>query len=145
MIDFLYRFGGRFFVLVGYFADKLFENILQSHDAGSPAVFVQNDGNVQFLVLKLVEQDSQRFGFRDKVNLPQFLTELEIHRIFADLGQQVLSVNKADYVIYILFVNRDARMAAGCNSLQNLLQIGIDLGGDDVGAGSHNFVGRAAA
>ena len=62
------------FIFIGDLADKLFENILNSHDAGRAAVFIEHHRDMQLLILKLMEQNAKRLGLRHKIRRTQLVS-----------------------------------------------------------------------
>ena len=56
-------------VLIPNISDELFQNILHRNDSERSAVFVNNNGNVRFLLLKMLQKVDDLFGFVDKHGL----------------------------------------------------------------------------
>jgi hypothetical protein len=144
-VNFLYRSRCGFLVLVRYFTDKLFENILQRHYSRCPAVLIEQYRYVQFPALELVQQSSQRFCLRYKVRWPQFVPQLELVSLFADFVEQILRVNQPHDIINISFIYRETAVACRRYGFQNRLQIRVDLDRDNVRPWGHDFTGIAFA
>ena len=151
-------------MLVLDFADDGFEQILDGEDAISAAIFVDDDGHVDALLLHLLQQIAHRRRGRHEQHLAHqvefadlaaergghqldrsFLGGLIQRLHFDNAAERVLDVDEAGNVIKIVIVDRNAGMADLAEARQQHAQCLGRLHRHDIGARHHDVVDALVA
>ena len=96
--------------LVGDLAHDLLEDILQGDQTERRTVLVDNDGNVDFLGLELLEQAVDLLVFRHEIGLAAKVRPAEIVR-GGNIRQHILYIENTSHIVQVFLVNRNTRIA----------------------------------
>jgi hypothetical protein len=138
------------FVLVLDLAEDFFDDVFDCHDAGGAAVFVGDDGDVDFLADEFVQQFADGLGFGDEQGGAEDGTEAEglagtLDAVAREPAHQVFDVEDADDVVGGALVDGDAGVGDLADHLDDAAEVVGQLHGLDVGAGGHHLCGGGGA
>jgi len=132
-------------VLVDDLADDLLNDVLDGHQARRAAVFVQHDGHVNLVDLKLAEQFVERFGFRHEQGVAhQVLDGQMVGVLVAGAVEEVLGVKDADDAVEVASGGGDAAVAGVGDEASGGFDALVGVEADDVGARRHDLAGVGA-
>ena len=141
----LSSFGGGAFVFVGDVADDFFEDVFGGDEAAGAAVFIEDDGDVDMLGAEFAEEVAEGLDAGDEVSGAEEAAEFHLGVVAGgapgdvEEGEEVLGVEDAEDVIEGVFEDGDAGEAVFEDVVAGVEDGGVDVEGDDVGAGGHDL------
>jgi DNA-binding NtrC family response regulator len=143
--DFLNDRLGLDVIFVANLAENLLDQVLEGHESGGAAVFVDDDGALNALVLELPEQFADELGLGHKVRGPQMIRERRVLLQRVAEQNEVLHVHEAEDVVEVVAKHRKTRVLLlaeeGPEAVERLLR-GYR---HDVGARRHHFTYECVA
>ena len=138
--DYLFLLGPGKLVL--NLSDDFLQQVFQGNDAFGSAIFIHHYRHLDCLLLELLQQHVQAFGFGDEVCLADQILEGCLGPVVPGKKlQQVEGVDDTDDVVDVIFEYGDTGVPALDDGFDGLGDRGIDLQGNHVQAGNHYFVG----
>ena len=132
--------GGLDVVLVDDLPHDLLEEVLQGDEAGGAAVLVDDDRHVELVLLHLPEELGHLLLLRHEHRRPHQLPQGAVGAVaLPGAADDVLQVDEAEDVVRALPVGRQPGVAGVDGLLQGLVDAGIGLHADHVGAGHHDL------
>ena len=132
-------------VLVANLAEDLFDEILERHEAGGAAVFVDDDGALNALMLELAQQLADELGLGHEMRGPQMIRDRRVALQRVAEQNQILHVHEARGCC------RGCRGRPECAILLLAKQRAqpverlVGRNRDDVGARRHHFANQRVA
>ena len=111
-------------------ADDLFQHVLDGHQTGHAAVFVDHDGHVILGDAEFAQQRVQPFGFRHHHRRAHVILDHEAFhaRRLQDQRQQILGEQDADDFVRVVAEHREAAVGAVDDGGQKVARV---VGGAD--------------
>ena len=129
-------------VFVLNIADYRFENILEGHYSGSTAELVDDYRHLRVLIGHLLEQIAAGHRLGDKDGLADNIAQCHVlGQVGADIFEQIFDIRYADYIVGIVVVNGDSRIAVIHGERNDLTQRIAYLRRRHVGAVGHYIPG----
>ena len=125
--------------LVDDLADKFLDEVLERHDAGRAAVFVDDDSEVELACLHLAHERGDTFRLGDVVRRSAHLAHGAVLLAASNRADQVLGERDPDHVVEALVEHRDAAVAGLDGPFEHRSDFGGVLDRDDVGPGHHHL------
>ncbi len=131
-------------VLVLDLADDLFDQVLERHEARRPAVFVDDDGALRLLILKLLQELGHQLRLRN--NDGRADQRLDGTAVVARAKRdEVFDEDEARDVIEALLEHREPRILLLPKQSPQLADAGALRDGDDVGPRRHDLAHQRGA
>src|SRR5487761_2056276 len=126
-------------------ADYFFQNVFQRDQTQQFAVFIHNQSQAGVAFLKLLQLLEQRRVGRDEIRFVQNVAQLcDIKLSVLNQGRHAFYMQDADDVAGRVGINRQQRMVAGRDLLEQDFRVGIDVQRLNQIAGDHYVVDRYA-
>jgi len=139
-----FLFGG-FFVFIFDFSDQLFDDVLNGDNTRRAAIFIQNNGNVDFLGLEIVEEVPDGFAFGNEEGIPDDFSKGRNAVGFVESLEEVFGVEHPDDGVDGLFIHGIAGMAVLQDEIDGFLEVVLNAEADHFGAGRHNLIDSSVA
>ena len=123
----------------GEFADDLFENVFQGHQAEHIAVFIHHDADTAFGILEVDKLLVQGGALGDKVGLHCVLHQLcLVDVILEQQAAELAQVEQANHVVRVTVENRQAGVLAGAQGGEDLVHVILEINTHHLVAGHHD-------
>ncbi len=122
-------------------ADDLLDDVLERDEALHLAIFVDHDGEVALALEEGVELVRNGARVRHEPRRQQYILDVDLRRIAIVLlkcREEVLGVENANDVVRRVLPNRDPRVAALQNGVDDILRVFLDVEHGHLGAVNHD-------
>ncbi len=127
-------------VFVGDLSHEFFEDVFNGDDSFGAAVFVDDDGEVDLLAAKLLEEMGDLFCLRRVEDRFDEAFDGGLRRVFVQrVLEDVFVEEDADDVVDGIAIDRDAAVALFEKVVDGFVDGGIGREAEDVDAGNHHF------
>ena len=107
-------------IFVAYLANDFLQYVLKGDDAAGAAIFINDDGHVYLVRLKLLQQVVNLLRLRNEIRRSHQALPAEIGWL-ADMLQQVFDIEHTADIVDVVLINRDAAVAIVDDALYDVL------------------------